>query len=76
MVAALLQQVASTVVIARELAASGRKVDLEGLDLLTGRLCAHALDLPVEAGASLRPALIELAEKLGSLSEAIEGCAR
>ena len=70
--AALLQQVASTVAIARELAASGRNVDLAGLDGMAGRLCAHVLDLPIEAGAAMRPALIELAEKLTRLRHAIE----
>ncbi len=39
---------------------------------MAGRLCAHVLDLPIEAGAATRPALIELAEKLIKLRHAIE----
>ena len=70
--AALLQQLTSTVAIAKELAASGREVDLAGLDGMAGRLCAQALDLPLEAGAALRPALVELAGKLAGLRQAIQ----
>ncbi len=70
--AALLQQVTSTVAIAKELAASGREVDLAGLDGMAGRLCAQALDLPLETGAAMRPALVKLMEMLTGLRQAIQ----
>lgn len=66
-VAALLR----TASVARALAASGRRIDLAGLDDKVGRLCARVLDLPPPEGRELRPDLMQLRSELESLAAAL-----
>ena len=46
--------------LARGMVQAGRRVELEGLDQMVGRLCARCLDLPPEEGRALRPLLAAL----------------
>ena len=64
---ALAEQVRRTVAIARALAASGRPVDLAGLDGTVGLLCAKTLDLPPDGGRLARPALAAILAELDQL---------
>ena len=70
---AALQHVTATVAVASGLAATGRKVDLAGIEAVAGRLCAQLLDLPPEAGAQFRPALMALDQSIASLSTLLRG---
>ena len=65
---ALADGLGKTVSMARALAASGRAVDLEGLDRHIGLLCAKALDLPPELGRAQRVHLVKLRADLEALS--------
>ena len=65
------QRVLGTVAVAAGLAAGHRTVDLTGLDMATGALCARVLDLAPEEGRTLRPALTELDNKLQQLAAAL-----
>jgi hypothetical protein len=56
---------------ARVLAASGRVVDLTGLDQQIGLLCAKSLDLPPDEGRGLRPSLIVLSGAMEALSRVL-----
>ena len=64
---ALAEQVRRTVAIARALAASGRPVDLAGLDQVVGLLCAKTLDLLPDAGRLVRPALAAILAEVDQL---------
>ena len=66
-----LQQAMTMIGVASGLAASGRKVDLTGLESIAGTLCAQVLDLPPADGAALRPAMLDLYEKLTTLADVI-----
>ncbi len=70
-VRAALHRASAMVGIARGLVASGRTVDLTGLEALAGALCAQVLDLPPAQGAGFRPALAELAATVSALDEAL-----
>ncbi len=59
--------VAATLRTARALAASGRSVDLTGLDNLVGFLCAQALDLPAAQGRAFQTQLRNIADELDNL---------
>src|SRR5271165_3623576 len=48
------QAIAAMLRLAGSLAESGREIDLAGLDMQVGRLCAGAIDLPPEQGRALR----------------------
>ena len=65
---ALADGLGKTVSVARALAASGRAVDLEGLDRHIGLLCAKALDLPPEMGRAQRVRLIKLRDDVEELA--------
>ena len=67
-----IQQVATTIALANGLAASGRAVDLAGLDQLAGRLCARILDLPPAEGQAVRPALVALQQSLEALARTMQ----
>lgn len=54
--------------LARALAASGRPIDLTGLDGQVGRVCAGALDLSQDEGRVLRPELESLLAEIASLA--------
>ena len=60
-----------TITIARLLVENGRTVDMAGLDRGVGLLCAKALDLPPEAGRTLRPQLMMVLAEANQLTEAI-----
>jgi hypothetical protein len=60
-----------TICIARVLVDNGRTVDMAGLDLGIGLLCAKALDLPPADGRTLRPYLLALREEVDRLTEAL-----
>ena len=64
---ALAEQVQRTVAIARALAASGRPVDLAGLDQTVGLLCAKTLDLPPDQGRLARPILAAILAEVDHL---------
>jgi hypothetical protein len=61
----------TTVGVATGLVATGRAIDLAGLDGMAGRLCAQILDLPPELGVRFRPALLELDGRLAALHATI-----
>jgi len=60
-----------TAALARTLAASGRPIDLTGLDGQVGLICARALDLPAEQGLEMRGDLEELLAEIDSLAAAM-----
>ncbi len=63
-----LGRVTAMVAVASGLAASGRRVDLAGLEDAAGRLCAMVLDLPPRQGLALRDPLMDLRRKLDALA--------
>ena len=67
-----LEQLGRTLAIARNVALAGRRLDLAGLDGETGLVCARVLDLPVEEGRTLIPALVALRAQLEALFQALE----
>jgi hypothetical protein len=70
-VRAMANELTETIVMARALVSSGRRVDLTGFDRQVGLLCAKALDLPPDAGRRLRPDLIVLSGALETLSRVL-----
>ena len=60
-VLALAEHVAGMLRVAEGLLTTRRAVRLDGIDRHVGRLCASALDLPVEQGREARTRLILLA---------------
>jgi len=54
--------------LARGIAASGRHVDLRGLDDMVGRLCARCLDLPPADGRRMALLLTELHVEINALN--------
>ena len=61
----------ATLRIAHAFKASGRSVDLTGLDRQIGLVCAKALDLPPEQGRTLRPQLIQLLKQTDLLASTL-----
>ncbi len=55
----------------RGLVASGRSVDVAGLERQIGLLCAKTLDLAPDEGRMLRPMLVGLLADLDALSSAL-----
>ena len=47
---------------------AGRQLDIDGLDLRVGRLCAQCLDLEPDEGRALRPGLLALGLQIDRLS--------
>jgi hypothetical protein len=70
-VLAMADGIAATLSVARTLLHSGRQIDLTGLDQMTGRLCASALDLPIEQGRTVRPRLAALLASIDDLNKAL-----
>lgn len=66
-----LQQMNATIALASGLAASRRQVDLAGLDQAAGLLCARLLDLEPMQATALRPALMDLANRVTILTETL-----
>lgn len=54
--------------LARGMVQAGRRVELDGLDQMVGRLCARCLDLPPEEGRALRPLLAALLVEIDALN--------
>lgn len=65
------RRVAATIAVATGLASTGRDVDLAGIEVATGRLCAQVLDLAPDEGSRLRPALCSLDQSLVALAKMI-----
>ena len=63
--------IAATLRVARALAASGRRIDLAGIDGSIGLLCAKSLDLPPVQGRQMRIVLVGLLQEIDALSETI-----
>lgn len=57
--------------LARGMVQAGRRVELEGLDQMVGRLCARCLDLPPEEGRALRPMLAALLVEIDALNASL-----
>jgi hypothetical protein len=66
-VQAAIEALGGTVLMARALVGSGRRVDLEGLDRDATALCAAVLALAAEQGRLLRPALEGLLRQVDEL---------
>ena len=47
---------------------AGRQLDIHGLDLRVGRLCAQCLDLEPDEGRALRPGLLALGLQVDRLT--------
>jgi hypothetical protein len=67
-VLALVDELAATVGLARALAGTGRRLDLNGLDSQIGLLCARALDLEPAEGRTARVELIRLRSEVDALA--------
>lgn len=65
--------VATMLRLARGMVAAGRRVNLDGMDQMIGRLCARCLDLPPEEGRILRPRLAELLSEIDALHGVLAG---
>jgi hypothetical protein len=63
--------IAGTLRMARALAASGRRIDLAGLETSVGLLCAKSLDLPPEEGRQMRIVLVTILQEIDALAETI-----
>ncbi|TCZ63649.1 hypothetical protein [Roseicella aquatilis] len=68
---AAIESMRGTLVLARTLVESGRKVNLGGLDAGTAALCAAVGMLPPGEARSLRPALLGLLAALDGLGIAL-----
>jgi len=64
---ALADGLAKTLRIAKALLQSDRTIDLVGLEMMIGLLCARALDLPPEHGRAVRPELMTLRNETDAL---------
>ena len=69
--AAMADGVEAMLCLARGARESGRQVDLAGLDIVIGRLCAQCLDLPPDLARSMRPRLATLLAELDALDTAV-----
>lgn len=69
---AMADRIAGTLRVATALAQAGRRLDLDGLDRMLGRLCAGALDLPPAQGRQLRPRLVGLLTELDALGALLD----
>ncbi len=69
--AVLAENVGATLRVAAALAASGRRIDLAGLDGEIGKLCASVLDLPLALGRTMQPDLHRLVGELDRLADAV-----
>lgn len=65
------EAVANMLRLARGMVQAGRRVELEGLDQMVGRLCARCLDLPPEEGRALRPQLAALLVEIDALNASL-----
>lgn len=54
-------------------ARNGSGINLDGLDRQVGQLCAAVLDLPDDAGRSLRAELMRLRDTLEALETGLKG---
>ena len=63
-----LERLSASVAVASGLAATGRLIDLAGLDAIAGVLCAQVLDLSPHDGAAIRPALVALNHRMATLA--------
>lgn len=68
---ASLRRLSASVAVASGLAASGRCIDLIGLEEIAGLLCAQVLDLEPAESVAFRPAIITLNDNIASLMTAL-----
>ena len=73
---ASLGRLSTSIAIAQGLAASGRSIDLGGLESLTGLLCAQVMDLSQADGSAIRPELVELDRNVAVLLHTLKSSAR
>ena len=73
LVSAAADDAAATLQVASALAASGRRLDLSGLDTEIGKLCASVLDLPPALGRTMQHRLIALLADVERLARALDG---
>lgn len=66
-IAAAIEAMAATLATAHALVATGRRIDLAGLDGEIGRICAATLALPRPQTRLLRPMLLALEHELAAL---------
>lgn len=65
---AAIEALHGTVLMARALVTTGRRVDLTGLDVEAACLCAAVAGLPIDIARPLRPALDALARDVDGLA--------
>lgn len=68
-----LDRLSASVAVASGLAATGRHIDLAGLDAVAGVLCAQVLDLLPQEGSAIRPALVALNDRMAALAWTLRG---
>ncbi|MBL6454123.1 hypothetical protein JMJ55_02235 [Belnapia sp. T6] len=68
---AAIEALHDTVLMARALASTGRRIDLTGLDIETAALCQAVAGLPRARARRLRPALEALAQEVEGLAAAL-----
>lgn len=73
---ASLYRLSTSIAIAQGLAASGRSVDLGGLESLSGLLCAQVMDLSHTEGTAIRPELIALNRHVAVLLHTLKSSAQ
>ena len=66
-----IRRLATSIAVARGLVASGRSIDLGGLDSLAGLLCAQILDLEYAEATAIRPELITLRQDVAGLMDTL-----
>lgn len=71
-IAAALEQLTETLVVARVLVQSGAAIDLAGLDREIGDLCADAIALPRAEGRDMATPLADLLAEVEQLERAME----
>lgn len=67
----LASSLAGTIEVSKALVRAGRRLDLSGLDVLMGLLCAKALDLAPEEGRIIRVELVSLRATLSELAQLV-----
>jgi hypothetical protein len=71
-IAAAVEQLTETLVLARVLVQSGMAIDLSGLDREVGDLCADAISLPRAEGRDMATPLADLLAEIEQLERLME----
>ncbi len=72
-VAAAIEAMGATVMVARALVEGGREVELDGLEREAASLCAAVMALPAAQGRALRPNLEGLLRQVDGLALSLRG---